>query len=340
MSLLQKIHTSFTTRLSLWVAGFVTVILGVVFLLLASFSQETIAEETIDTTLQALENTALRIDNLLSQRDMTAQLEHKRVTVNQPLIERLIRENRYLDVLDQSLPHAHFYVTDSIFPGEKGYCLVKEKGQERYLFYEPIYNCRYSIVVTCLAKDVYSQFAEVQWLLVVTGVIGVLILLVILHVVISHHLRPLRVLADSAQRIADGHLNETIAKSRQSDEIGQLQNSLAKMQCSLSAYMEDMRQKQATLNNQHEALQAAYAEVQEYDQLKAKFLHDMTDQMVVSADTVSRATDIICRDYQQLSMVEMVKLQTEIQISSEAIVQLLDHVIKTPISRNSQSAVL
>ena len=55
---LQKIRTSFSSQLSLWVAGFVLVISAVVIILLVRFSEDVIRDETIDTTLQALENTA------------------------------------------------------------------------------------------------------------------------------------------------------------------------------------------------------------------------------------------------------------------------------------------
>ena len=67
MTLIQKIRTSFSTQLSLWVAGFVLVISGVVIFLLARFSEDVIRDESIDTTMQALENTALHIDNTLRQ---------------------------------------------------------------------------------------------------------------------------------------------------------------------------------------------------------------------------------------------------------------------------------
>ena len=72
MTLIQKIRTSFSTQLSLWVAGFVLVISGVVIFLLARFSEDVIRDESIDTTMLALENTALHIDNTLRQTEMTA----------------------------------------------------------------------------------------------------------------------------------------------------------------------------------------------------------------------------------------------------------------------------
>ena len=77
MKIREKIHTSFTWQLTLWVAGFVLVISGVVIFLLARFSQDSIHQESIDTTQQALENTALRVNNMLTQADFIHYMYHE-----------------------------------------------------------------------------------------------------------------------------------------------------------------------------------------------------------------------------------------------------------------------
>ena len=101
MSIIHKIRSSFTTQLTLWVAGFVTAIYVIVIALLARFSEQVVFEESIETTQQALENTALRIDNILRQADMTAFLEHQTFTVDKAFVERLIRDNSYFVSLNQ-----------------------------------------------------------------------------------------------------------------------------------------------------------------------------------------------------------------------------------------------
>ena len=93
MTPLQKIRTSFSTQLTLWVAGFVTVTLGVVIFLLARFSEDVIRDETIDTTQQALENTALRIDNTLRQAEITARLEKKQLQTNRSIRRTMSSHN-------------------------------------------------------------------------------------------------------------------------------------------------------------------------------------------------------------------------------------------------------
>lgn len=81
MNPLQKIRTSFSKQLSLWVAGFVLATSGVVIFLLVSFSEGVIRDETIDATLQALENTALRIAIVCPASDVFARYNRLLVVV-------------------------------------------------------------------------------------------------------------------------------------------------------------------------------------------------------------------------------------------------------------------
>lgn len=104
MTLFQKIRTSFSTQLSLWVAGFVLVISCVVIFLLTRFSEDVIRDESIDMTMQALENTALRIDNTLRQTEMTARLEHQRLRQLDEQVNR-IAEGQFDEPLPPSSRH-------------------------------------------------------------------------------------------------------------------------------------------------------------------------------------------------------------------------------------------
>lgn len=338
MKLLQKIRTSFSTQLSLWVAGFVVVISTVVIFMLLQFSEDVIRDETIDTTLQALENTALRIDNTLRQSEMTARLENQRIRVNRARIERLIEENGSLEQLQKSLPNAQLFVTrrdssqlDFFITGGESSCrqLVYDE-QDIYIFSQPVGKRQFSIAAVCPAEDIYNRFSRMYLVLLGWGVGGVLVLLVILYLIIARHLRPLHQLADAAQSIAGGNLGTPIPDSHHEHETGRLQSSLKKMQRSLRAYMNEMQQKQATLSNQNAELQAAYGEAQAYEAMKAKFLTKMTAKMAAPVDLVCRSTDDLCRDFATLSDTEMSVLQTNILNGTNTIVELLDQLIKEP----------
>lgn len=341
MTVLQKIRTSFSTQLLLWVAGFVVVTSCLVIFLLASFSEDVIRDETIDTTLQALENTALRIDNTLRQTEITARLEKQRQRVNRSRIERLIEENGSLAALRESLPNAQIYVTrrdssqlDTYITGvESGYRQLVYNDKEIFIFSQPVGARQYSLAVVCPAEDIYGRFSRMRYVMLTWGTIGMLLLIYILYLVIAGHLRPLHRLADAAQSIADANLDTPIPDTRHRDEIGRLQNSLSMMQRKLAAYMDEMQQKQATLSSKNAELQVAYGEAQAYEEMKEKFLHDMTDRMAAPVEQLCRNTDVICRDYAKLTKVEMVRRQLDIVQDTETITRLLDQLMNnTPAS--------
>lgn len=338
MKLIEKIHTSFTWQLTLWVAGFVLVISGVVIFLLARFSQDSIHQESIDTTQQALENTALRINNMLTQAEMTARMEHQTLRVTRGRIERLVEENGFENTIRQALPHAELFVSrrDSsqlssyIAGDEQGYRQMFYEGRNIFIFSQPIGERAFSLAVVCPAQDIYEYNPGVQWFLLLRGGIGVLILLFIIFLVVARHLRPVHLLADAAQSIANGNLDTPIPETHHEHETGRLQNSLKKMQTSLATYMAEMQQKQEALSQQNTELQAAYSEAQAYETLRKKVLSNMTDRMVAPVAKISHSTETVCREYNSLSKTEMTALQTDIMQATQTIIELLDQLMENP----------
>ena len=335
-SIIQKVRTSFTTQLTLWVASLVTVISVVVVGLLAMFSQDVIFDETMDTTLQAMETTALRIDNTLRQNEMSARLEGGQVRVNRAAIDRLIEENGCLAKLHQTLPNAELYVTrrDSTQLGifiagkESGYRRMEHEGREMFIFTQPLGDRPFVLTAVCPAEDVYGRYSRMQGFLLLRGMVGVVILLIVLYFIVGRHLRPLHWLADSAQSIAEGNLDTPIPDAHHEHEAGRLQNSLVKMQQALKAYMTEMQQKQVTLSKQNAELKAAYAEVQAYEVKKTNFVHDMTAQMAQPVERLCQEVETICRDAATMTREEMAQRQAVVMQDSETITQLLDKLMK------------
>ena len=335
-SIIQKVRTSFTTQLTLWVASLVTVISVVVVGLLAMFSQDVIFDETMDTTLQAMETTALRIDNTLRQNEMSARLEGGQVRVNRAAIDRLIEENGSLSKLRQTLPNAELYVTrrDSTQLGifiageQSGYRRMEHDGREMFIFTQPLGDRPFVLTAVCPAEDVYGRYSRMQGFLLLRGMVGVVILLIVLYFIVGRHLRPLHWLADSAQSIAEGNLDTPIPDAHHEHEAGRLQNSLAKMQQALKAYMTEMQQKQVTLSKQNAELKAAYAEVQAYEVKKTNFVHDMTAQMAQPVERLCQEVETICRDAATMTREEMAQRQAVVMQDSETITQLLDKLMK------------
>ncbi len=318
MRLLEKIRRSFSAQLSLWVAGFVILISVVVILLLARFSEQVIRQESIDTTQQTLENTALRIHHAIRQAEILAHLEHRPFKLSKAYVEVLLEENKPRNLLQIQITE------DPEKVGKRSVSQLSYHGETSYRFYEPVYKDKYSLVVIIPSKAFFSHFIDIQQFLLSTGIIGVLILLAICWILIARHLRPLRQLAISAQHIAGGHLDESIPTSSRKDEVGKLQNSLAKMQQSLNSYLEEIRSKQLVLSSQNAKLQEAYGEAQEYDELKSKFVREMTNKMSTPVKIVYQNTETICADYPTLTKADMARIQIDILSATGEVTQLLD----------------
>ena len=347
-SIIQKVRKSFTTQLTLWVASFVVVISIIVIGLLVLFSKDVIFDETVDTTLQTLETTALRIDNTLRQKEMTSRLEKREVIVNRDAIGRLIEENGCLAKVRHTLPRAELYVShrDSIQTNiskageergfsrqlldgeERGFSRRLLDGEEMFIFTQPLGNRPFVLTAVCPAEDIYGRFSRMEWFLWLRGMGGVLILLFILYIVVGRHLRPLHSLADLAQHIADGNLDTPIPDTHHLHEAGRLQNSLAKMQQSLRAYMTEMQQKQVTLSNQNAELKSAYAEVRAYEVKKSNFVRDLTSQMANPVASLCHEADCICEDAASMTKEQMAARQAVITRDSETITQLLDNLMR------------
>lgn len=173
----------------------------------------------------------------------------------------------------------------------------------------------------------WMQYYDLPCFPLAAAAICLLVLLVVCWHVVSYHLRPLGILAESAQRMAEGHLDERVPDSGHKDEIGQLQNSFVAMQHSLADYISDMQQKREALSQQNEKLQAAYEQAKEADIVKERFLSNMTEQMTRSVSSITTTTETICDKYKDLSKADMVKLQIQILNDTETITLLLNKML-------------
>lgn len=72
--MLSNVGRSFSTRLSIWVTGLVTVVFGVALVMMFRFSQSVVASESVERDMQMLESVALQVDHVLHQTEITARI--------------------------------------------------------------------------------------------------------------------------------------------------------------------------------------------------------------------------------------------------------------------------
>ena len=168
----------------------------------------------------------------------------------------------------------------------------------------------------------------------IMAAISLIIIVVLCWVLVTHHLRPLRLLAETMQSIANGQMKETVKDSETQDEIGQLQTSFATMQRALASYLSEMEQKRSTLSRQNDELQAAYEQVRESDNIKTQFLNRMTGQMAQNIEAITSITDTICNHYHELSKAELMKMQVEMISYTDTVTLLLNKMLENSKEKN------
>lgn len=169
-----------------------------------------------------------------------------------------------------------------------------------------------------------------------TAVAGIVILSLICWWTVRSYLRPLDLLASSAQRIADGKIDESVPDTGQRDEIGQLQNSFAKMQRSLVGYITEMNQKRDMLSIQNLELERAYEQARDADSVKARFLSRMTNQMGKAVEDIDALTTHLCDHYSELPKADLMKIQIQMLTYIDTVLHLLDQKLNgTPFGASS-----
>ena len=110
-----------------------------------------------------------------------------------------------------------------------------------YLFYAPVKGTDWILVV--VAPRVVLDFMGL-----VVGLFMLVVVLIIIQVtflvcrfVIKRSARPLKVLADAADMVAQGHFDTQLPSIKYNDEIHQLRDSFENMQQSLATYVEDLK---------------------------------------------------------------------------------------------------
>ena len=193
----------------------------------------------------------------------------------------------------------------------------------------------FATVIMCVILLFMGRFihmvggAEREMMLtaVAIAVVSLLVLFVLTWRAVGHHLHPLDMLATSAQRIANGDMENTVPEASHPDEIGQLQTSFSKMQRALTDYITEMQQKRDTLNRQNQALESAYAKAREADGMKALFLSRMTSQMSETVEAIDQLSKRLCDHYTELSKAEQMQIRIEMLNYTDTVTRLLDQTM-------------
>lgn len=237
-------------------------------------------------------------------------------------------------------------VAEAMMAGETDYKFFKMNGRKFYAFYKPFQrsaipgraneDLKWSIAIVFPEDDVLGDYHSLSYTIPIIAFIGLLLLLALCRLFTHRQLLPLRMLAKSAQRIAEGHYDLTVPDTRQEDEVGRLQTHFQEMQKSLSANMDELQGLTTTLQERGEVLAEACEQAKEADQMKTAVLHNMSHKMTEPVSTIASCVDQLCTYNQEMEQEEAERLADEIQAQGKVVTELLKDLLDSSMKNERQ----
>ena len=232
----------------------------------------------------------------------------------------------------------------SMVAGESGFKPYIMNGEQWYVMFKPFIRSQapgrtmedlgWSVGVAYPDSDIFSEYNRLTLIMHAIVFIGLILIFVICRLFTHQQLWPLTLLTESAQRIADGHYDETVPDTKREDEIGQLQVHFQKMQQALSSHISQEEQLSAQLKERGEELRKAYAQAQEADRIKTSFLYYMTNQMVAPSDAIDKSVTTISNYFDDINEKEVCRQADIIHTHSDEILRVLNQMLQTAESES------
>ena len=221
--------------------------------------------------------------------------------------------------------------------GGSGYMPFTINGTKLYVFYKPFKRMAVSARVTnelgwsagivYPEDDIFGDYIRLSYYVIAIAVCGLLLLYLFCRLIIHRQLKPLLMLGDKAQRIAQGNYDEPIPQSWRKDEVGRLQANFKQMQQSLSANISDLEQLKNDLQERGDHLRQAYTQAEKADRIKTTFLHNMTNQMIPLSDAISQDVNELCNAGCNGENTDATQLVNDIQQKGNTIASLLKDLL-------------
>jgi len=220
-------------------------------------------------------------------------------------------------------------LVNSMLAGESGCRAVQLDGRDSYVLYQSLNNKHWSAAIVCPESDIFYANKRMTLQTEVMVLVGLLAIFSFCFFFISQQLKPLNMLAQSAQRIADGNYDSTIPVTSRTDEIGTLQNSFSIMQQSLSKHIKRISQLSAILKERNDSLSALNAKAKETDRMKTTFIHQMADRLIVPANTINSIVRKLQQKSSSWTQKEISPLTKQMLKQTKTITDLLDQMAHT-----------
>ena len=211
----------------------------------------------------------------------------------------------------------------------------EQDGETWYAFYKPFVRnnvpgrsmeaLNWTIATVYPKSDIFGEYNHLVLHVLGMTFIGLFVFYVLCRMVIRRQVKPLSYLTVSAERIAEGHYEEPIPDTNRNDEVGIFQRHFQQMQKALAADISKKQQLQDALNERREKLQNTHRQIQEDDQVKAIFLHNVTNRMIPPSQSILDSVTKLCDNYPTMTLQEAGQEIDSIKRQGEIILALLSH---------------
>lgn len=252
-----------------------------------------------------------------------------------PTGEHLLQSNAR-DLIDKRLHN----LLDTVLSGEKGHKPFQMNGQDFQVFYQPFklaevpyradYGLNWTIAVIMTEKDIFGEFYTFFLNIVFISLGGTLLLLLCCWGILNLRIRPLRMLTENTKRIAQGHYDEPIPDTKNTDEIGTLQRDFIRMRRAIASQTGELERLTETIQQRSMELKKAYKQAKKADKMKTAFLHHMSNQMLEPAVAIDKDVMELCASAENTKKNEKTddkQLVDNIQENGNAIAQLLSQLL-------------
>lgn len=237
---------------------------------------------------------------------------------------------------EQNVDPSEIEAAKAMVAGESGMKEFRRGNHDWCVFFKPFERVHWegrtsedvgwSVGVVYPEEDIFGIHNILLYLVLGIAIAGIMVFFLLSSWIVHRQLKPLGLLAKSAQHIAEGNYNEMLPYTDRSDEIGQLQKRFNKMQSSLQNHVDELKEEEAQLQQHGDMLRAAYDKTVEADAMKTSFLHYMTNQIVAPAESIDKSVTTLCNNYHLITKHEVDCQVENIQWKGQTIVELLNHL--------------
>jgi HAMP domain-containing protein len=274
------------------------------------------------------------LETKLSPNSYSVLLDREGTYIIHPDRERLQGE-KVFDQPDVRESPTALEAVEAMLKGDTGDMSFQMDGETWYMFFKPFVRANvpgrsmdaldWSIATIYPKADIFSEYNHLVFHVLGIVFVGLFIFYILCRVSIRRQLKPLTHLTESVIRIAEGHYDEPIPDTKRNDEVGVLLQHFQVMQQALASDISQQEQQKATLSERREELRRIHQQIQDDDNVKLDFLHNITNRMIAPSESILKSVNTILDNFKVITPQEVQKEMVNIKQQSEDIREILSH---------------